>query len=342
MDHAIRRGFAAAFPGRPVAGVRSTGPSWNDDNETVRVAFADDRRPAAAFLKVALDGDGSRIRRESACIGTVDAADIALRVPDVLAADPDADPPVLATAPMAGDSVLSAWSDAGRDGTETLTRAMGAALASVHTVRFDAHGEIRGEARDQPTAGGAKGLSVDEQPWTEVLVGRIERMRAIASSDRLDDHFDRVADAVRETTVGLDDAPATLVHGDPAKPNAVVAEHPGDAVSPRERRVGLLDWELSHVGDPAREVVRAERQLLGGPRTETAPRLRAALHEGYRGRAGALPTGLAERRPVYEAVGFLGFSGFVDKQSTLLDENEDELVAWAEDELDRRLVRVPR
>jgi len=341
MDDAIRRGLDAMFPGRSVEGVRSTGPSWNDDNETVRVTFADGRRPDAAFLKVARDGDGARVRREVACIGAVDAADLALRVPDVLGADPDADPPVLATAPLSGDSVLSAWSDAGRDGTEALTRAMGAALASVNTVRFDAHGEIRAEARGRSHDGGADGLPVDEQPWTEVLVGRVKRMRAIASSDRLDDHFDRVADAVRGTTVGLDDAPAALVHGDPAKPNAVVAGSPRDAVSIREPRIGLLDWELSHVGDPARELVRAERQLLGGPRTETDPGLQAALHEGYRERAGALPERLAERRPVYEAVGFLGFSGFVDKHANHLDEGEDELVAWAEDELDRRLDRVP-
>jgi len=342
MDDAIRRGLDAAFPGRPVDGVRSAGPSWNDDNETVRVAFADDRLPAAAFLKVALDGDGARIRREHACIGAVDAADLAVEVPDVLVADPDADPPVLATAPMSGDSLLSAWGDANVDRTETVTRATGAALATVHAVRFDAHGEVRGDAPGRPTAGGADALSVDEQPWTAVLVGRIERMRAIASGDRLDDHFDRVADAVRETTVDLDDTPAALVHGDPAKPNAVVAERPAADAPAQEPRIGLLDWELSHVGDPAREVVRAERQLLGGPRTETDPRLRAALHEGYRGRAGALPAGLAERRPVYEAVGFLGFSGFIDKHAAFLDEEVSELAAWAEDELDRRLERVPR
>lgn len=341
MDNAVRRGLDAAFPDRSVEGVRSTGPSWNDDNETVRVAFADDRRPREAFLKVARDGDGSRIRRERVVIAAVDASEVPVRVPKVLTADADSDPPVLATAPLSGDSLRSAWGDADADGTGALARAMGAALASVHALRFDGHGEISGVVRGRSHTGWADGPSVDEQPWTEVLVGRIERMRAVASTDRLDDHFDRVADAVRATTGELDDAPAALVHGDPAAPNAVVAGSPSETVSGSASRIGLLDWEQSHVGDPARELVRAERQLLGVPRTETDPRLRAALHEGYRERAGALPEGIAERRPVYEAVGFLGFSGFVDKHADLLGEDVDELVAWAEEELERRLDRVP-
>ncbi|WP_235920691.1 hypothetical protein [Natronorubrum halalkaliphilum] len=57
-----------AFPERGVDDIRPAGPSWNDRNQTVGVSFSDDQ---SAFLKVAVDGDASRITRECAVNFTV-------------------------------------------------------------------------------------------------------------------------------------------------------------------------------------------------------------------------------------------------------------------------------
>ncbi|ESP88277.1 phosphotransferase family protein, partial [Candidatus Halobonum tyrrellensis] len=218
--------------------------------------------------------------------------------------------------------------EADATGRAALTRAAGRALAAVHADRFDAHGRVVG--------GGANGLDVDRGPWTDVLRDRVGTLRGLATSERFDDHFDAVADAVAANRDLLDDAPAALVHGDPAAPNGFLADDGADTGG----RVGLLDWELVHVGDPARELVRARRQLLGGADGAADERLVAALHDGYRERAGSLPDGFERRRPVYEAVTFLGVSGYVDRLAEFRDEPLDEFAAWVDAEMDRRLARV--
>ena len=349
MNEAAAAALDETFTGRTVERLTDTGPSWNGANETVGVVFADGGR---AFCKVAVDGDGTRIARELAVLRYV-AAERPVAVPDVLAADPDADAPYLVTGPAPGRELLGAWEElrdeTGGDGDaerEALLRRVGATLATLHADRFETHGEIVGSDADG-------GLDLDPAPWPDVLLKTIERTREIGTSERLADHYDAVVDCVEANRDRLRDAPAALLHGDVAMPNLFVAEA-GDAgvgvdagLDPdaRDARVAVdgvapIDWELAHVGDPARDLVRAEDQLLNGFDERGPARYAAALREGYRERAGGLPDGFAARRPVYEVVRMLGRSGFVDQWTTYLDEPMTDLVDRAEAEMAARLAAV--
>jgi len=314
MDDDLATALAAAFPDRAVAETAPTGPSWNPTTRTVAVRFGDGGR---AFLKAVVDGDGSRVARERAVIEYADAA-CDVRVPTVLASDPEGAVPYLATAPLPGESVAAEWRNWTDAERATAARQVGRALAGVHAATFDAHGHIAG--------GDAAGLTVEAKPWTDVLVDTIADLRALSPSDRFDHRFDDVVDAVEANRERLNDAPAALLHGDPAKPNCV-----------RDDDVALLDWENAHVGDPARDLYRARAQQLDGIRATADDRLVEALHEGYRDRAGTLPAGFGDRRPVYRAVRFLGTAGFVDRTAEYVDEPADEFAAWVDAELERRL-----
>ncbi|SDF61627.1 Phosphotransferase enzyme family protein [Halorubrum xinjiangense] len=345
----IERALAAAFPDRTVDRVTGVGPSWNGANETVGVVFADGER---AFLKVALADESGRLARECAVLRYVGAYG-PLPVPEVLAAEPDGDPAYLATAPAPGRELLDVYEAASDRERERLIRRVGAALAALHTDRFAGHGEIVGTGIEIGTAAGetataAKGtattaegtaiaendalpgLSIEFASWTDVLLATVERTREIGTSERLADHYDAVVDCVRANRALLDEAPAALLHGDVAKPNLFVD---GDAVA-------AIDWELSHVGDPARDLVRAEDQLLNGFDSTGPERFAAALRAGYRERAGGLPAGFERRCPVYEVVRTLGRSGFIDQWATYLDEPLDALVERADAELRARLDAV--
>ena len=319
-----------AFPERPVERLTDAGPSWNGGNETVGVAFADGGR---GFCKVAVDGDGTRIARELAVLRHV-AAERPLAVPEVLAADPGAAAPYLVTAPAPGRELLDVWEELGDESAgdgeadrEALLRRVGATLATLHAERFETHGEIVG--------GDAHGgLDLDRAPWPDVLVKTIERTREIGTSDRLAGHYDAVIDCVEANRDRLRGAPAALLHGDVAMPNLFVRERDGpEGVIP-------IDWELAHVGDPARDLVRAADQLLNGFDERGPERYAAALHAGYAERAGGLPAGFAARRPIYEVVRTLGRSGFLDQWTTYLGEPMTDLVDRAEAELEARLAAV--
>lgn len=347
----VKRALRAAFPDRTVDRVTGVGPSWNGANETVGVVFDDGER---AFLKVALADESRRLARECAVLGYVGAYG-PLPVPEVLAADPDGDPAYLATTPAPGRGLLEVYEAATDRERERLLRRVGAALAALHADRFAGHGEIvgtgteRGSAADEraadrgPTesAGSAEsaGLAIEFAPWTDVLLATIERTREIGTSERLADHYDAVVDCVRANRGLLDGAPAALVHGDVTKPNLFVATEGGDR-DVADTGIAAIDWELSHVGDPARDLVRAEDQLLNGFDSTGPERFAAALREGYRERAGGLPAGFERRRPVYEVVRMLGRSGFVDQWTTYLDEPLDALVERADAELRARLDAV--
>ena len=338
MDESAASALDEAFPGRSVDRLADAGPSWNGANETVGVVFADGGR---AFCKVATDGDGTRIARELAVLRYV-AAERPIAVPGVLAADADADAPYLVTGPAPGRELLGVWEalagaadgdgDAGR---EALLRRVGATLAALHAERFETHGDIVGS-----DAGG--GLDLDRAPWPDVLLKTVERTREIGTSERLSHHYDAVVDCVAANRDRLRDAPAALLHGDVAMPNLFVA----DAGAGRDRAaeagngIAPIDWELAHVGDPARDLVRAEDQLLNGFDERGPERYAAALYAGYRDRAGGLPDGFAARRPVYEVVRMLGRSGFIDQWTTHLDEPLADLVDRAEAELGTRLEAV--
>ncbi|QWC20059.1 aminoglycoside phosphotransferase family protein [Halorubrum sp. 2020YC2] len=343
----VARALREAFPGRPVDRVTGVGPSWNGANETVGVVFVDGGR---AFLKVALADESHRLARECAVLRYL-RANGPLPVPEVLAADPDGDPAYLATAPAPGRELLGAYEAASDDERERLLRRVGGALAALHADRFAAHGEIVGPGTETGSAasGGAigennqpTGLSVEFASWTEVLLATIERTREIGTAERLAGHYDAVVDCVRANRDLLDGAPAALLHGDVAKPNLFVTSDPDEDGSLGGCGLGVspIDWELSHVGDPARDLVRAEDQLLNGFDSTGPDRFAASLREGYRDRAGGLPEGFERRRPVYEVVRILGRSGFVDQWATHLDEPLDDLVERADAELRARLDAV--
>lgn len=211
MDGQIRSVLEDAVSDRTVDGLRATGPSWNETNQTVGVDFADGD---TIYLKVATDGNGSRIARERAVIAHVDA-NYEVSVPTVVASDPDADLPYLAMAPMAGRNVLDAWSSSTLAERASLAREVGTALARLHAPRFDDHGHV--------TGGNAVGLELETGPWTDVLVATIEEMRALSPSEHFDHHFDDVIAAVGANRALLDDAPAALLHGDPPNRTVTVA-----------------------------------------------------------------------------------------------------------------------
>lgn len=305
----------AAFPEREVRDVGGTGPSWNDQNETVRVTFADGD---AGFLKVATDGDGSRVARECALVDYVgEHTDIA--VPAVLAAAADRDVPFVATAPLGERSLRLQWRDADDARQRRLVRRVGGALAELHEHRFDAHGHV--------VVGGADGLDVETAPWTDVLVDRVEWMHTIAPAERFGYYYDEVAEAVEANRDLLDGAPAALLHGDPAMPNCF----------PLDSRIGFVDWELAHVGDPARELHRARSLVFGDADGETPAYVAEALHDGYRARAGSLPEGYEDRGPVYAAVRYLGRVGFYEKWVDFADDDPEALAERFDTEMEHRL-----
>lgn len=318
MDSRVASALDDAFPDRAVEDMGSTGPSWNDLNRTVRVEFADGE---TVYLKVAADRDGSRIARERAVLAYADA-NLAVPVPTVVASETEGPVPHLATAPLPGQPLIAEWSDADEAEREELAHKVGAALAEVHAARFDEHGHV--------TGGGADGLELDTAPWTDVLVDTVEAARALASDDRFDHHYDDVISAVEANRALLDDAPAALLHGDPAQPNCVRGLD----------GVGLLDWEIAHVGDPARDLHRARDQQFDPLRGDAPDRIIESFHDGYRERAGGLPARFDDRRPVYEAVRFLGVSGYVDKYAEFVDEPPEELADWVEAEMERRLAAL--
>ncbi|WP_411963301.1 phosphotransferase family protein [Haloferax sp. YSMS24] len=318
MDDRIAVALESAFPDRNVDSVGSAGISWNENNTTVHVAFSDG---PDAYLKVASGEDGSRIARESAVIPYV-AAHTGVPVPTVLSSSVDGPVPYLATKPVSGPNLVDVWSDASSEAREALAREVGASLARVHECRFEEHGQIVG--------GGARGLELRTAPWTDVLVETIAEMRELAPTARYDHYFDQVSAAVRENRETLDSAPAGLVHGDGAQPNCFRSDS----------AIGFLDWELAHVGDPSRDLYRAKVQQFDSLRTTGPDAILQRFFDGYRSVAGGLPDGYERRKPIYEAVRFLGVPGFFDKIAEFHDEDADELAVWVEAEMDRLLGRI--
>lgn len=318
MDDRVGRVLDAALPTHEVVDVGGTGPSWNERNETVRV---ETHSGDSFYVKYATDGDGTRIRREAGAIRYLEHGG-SVPVPTIHATDPDATPPYLVTDRMSGQPLIAADAEADPETRHHYLHLVGRALASVHQHRFDQHAHIlEGDETD---------LTLDPAPWSHVLADRIEFVREIGPSDRFDHCFDAVIDRVRANRELLDEAPATLVHGDPAKPNCVL----NDGV------IGLLDWELAHVGDPARELRRAHRQLLGGVEQSPPDGVVDALHDGYRAVAGDLPDGYEAREPIYAAVTFLGVCGFFDNYVEYREEPEADLAEWVETTMEERLVRI--
>lgn len=335
MDEPLATALERAFPDHDVVETAPAGPSWNPANRSVHVEFADGSR---RYLKLAVDGDGTRVARERAALAFV-GSNYDVETPTVAASDAEGPVPYLATVPMEGRPLTEVWSEATETKRLDLARRIGDALARVHAERFPRHGRIvgldtdydPGVAADGTTANvAADDLALATGPWSEVLVATIEEMRENVPSDRLDHHFDDVVAAVRANADLLDTAPATLLHGDPAMPNCIIGAD----------GFGFLDWELAHVGDPVRDVYRARDQQFAGLQDEGPEKVVSAFHDGYSQRAGGLPEGYEDRVPVYRAVRLLGASGFVERFAEYRGESTDELAEWIDAEMDRRLGRL--
>ncbi|GAB7013303.1 phosphotransferase family protein [Halolamina salina] len=318
MDEQVADALRRAFPDREIAEVGSTGPSWNDLNRTVELTFTDGE---TIYLKISTTGDGERVARERSVIGYV-AENVDVPVPAITAAEPEYEVPYLATAAVDGDPLIRRWADANTEERSTLVTEAARTFATLHAERFDSHGRIVG--------GGPDGLALEEGSWTDVLIGQIEQMRRIAPAERFPNCFDAVIAAVEANRERLDGAPAALLHGDPAHPNGFLTDG----------RVGLLDWEIAHVGDPARELHRAHRQLLGSQYFDVADELEAVLLDAYRETAGSLPEGFEARREIYEAVGYLGRAGFFSKWAPDDERPDEELAAEVGAEMERRLAKI--
>lgn len=318
IDDDIAAALTNAFLKREIEEVLPAGPSWNDLNETVCVEFADGQ---SVFLKIAADGDGSRITRECAVIDYV-GAHCNVVAPLVITSETTGYPPYLVTAPMRERSLAPQWAELSKTERTTVLRQIGSALADVNSQQFDHHGHI--------VDGDADELVLETGTWTTILVERIEMMRDLASSDRFEQYYDEVIEAVKANRERLDLAPATLVHGDPAMPN----------IFRSETTVGFVDWEVAHIGDPARELHRAQSQLLESRDLGNDEELLTALHDGYRQRAGSVPAGLDDRAPIYDAARFLGTAGFFDKVVGSSDESPEDVATWIEEEMTNRLTAI--
>ena len=340
MEETVETALGAAFPGRVIDRTFGVGPSWNGANETVGVVFADGSR---VFCKVAVAGDGSRIAREIAVLRYLDAGR-PISGPEVLAGDPDASVPYLVTAPAPGRELLGVWEEAEEAQREALLRRVGATLATLHAERFETHGEIVGGS-DEGEIGSRSGsaLILDPAPWPDVLRATIERTREIGTSERLADHYDAVFDCVEANRDRLGGAPAALLHGDVAKPNLFVTDDGGVGVDAESRTdtgpdgITPIDWELAHVGDPVRELQRAKRQFVQSTFDPGTDRHVDAFYDGYREQASGLPAGFEDRYRLYDAVTYLGVSGFFEKWEGRVDESTEAIAADVREEMTRRL-----
>lgn len=314
MTDALQTALRAAFPDRVVETVaeQDTRPG----NATALVSFADGER---AYLKTATD-QSYRLVRE--CAATRYAAEhCSVCVPEVLAADAERDQPYLATAPLDGTAMTDVWRDDDVD-REWLAREAGRALAGVHEADFDRPAQV--------VAGDADGLELDEGSWTDVLVRTVKERADDWWAERFADVPGRVVDVLEDARPLLDGAPGSLLHLDAARPNVHV--HPP----------GLLDWERAVVGDPALDLVDSVANNFDQPDVpdDDFERLQDAQLAGYRERAGGLPDGLADRRPVYRLFTYLLVPQAFEDWSAGVDVPNDELESNVREELDDRIAAV--
>ena len=312
MSDPLQDALDAAFPDRFVERVDEC--DTRPGNRTARVAFADGE---VVYLKTATDTT-HRLVRETAATQYA-GAHCAIETPAVVAADPDGDPPYLATAPVSGRPLAGPWADADVEERADLLRDAGRTIAAVHEVTFDQPGRIVGGDADE--------LELAVDAWSETLAATVEERADDLFADRFEAMPSRLAEVVRGAATLLDDAPAALLHCDLNRTNC--------RLDPR----GLLDWERALVGDPALDLADAAGHLAEQPDVDEADQavLRDVLHEGYRAHAGGLPVGFERRRPVYRAVAFLLTPQTFELWAPGVDQPTDELAAWVREEFDSRL-----
>lgn len=311
MSDPIEDAVRAAFPDRTPASVE--GQTTRPGNETALVRFED---ADPVYVKTASDTT-RRLVRETAATRYANAH-CPIGVPTVIAADPDGDPPYLATEPLPGTPLNDPWT--GGDDREPLLRRAGRAIAGVHEAQFDGPGVI--------VAGDTDGLELRGETWTEVLCETVRWRATDWFPDRFADLPDRLVETIRE----IDPAPdrATLLHGDCNRINVHLDPD------------GLLDWERALVGDPVFDLTDAVGHLVDQPDVDEDERaaLTEALYDGYRERAGSLPAGVEDRRPLYRAIAHLLVPQTFEEWAPAVDRPTDELAADVREELDARLSRA--
>lgn len=312
MTDTVERALEVAVPERTVETVDPQ--TVRPGNETAKVTFVD---APAVYLKTATDTK-RRLRREVAATRYA-GAHCAVNVPEVVAADAEADPPYLLTAPLPGTPLNDYWT--GEGDRERLLRATGRGLAGVHEARLDRVGVVEG--------GGPDGLDLVGESWTEVLCATVEWRASDWLPDRFEDLPERLTETVRAVEPTFGGRPA-LLHADVSRINLHVDP------------LGLLDWERALVGDPAFDLVDATEHHLGQPDVDDAERARLtdALHEGYRSVAGGLPAGLDRRRPLYRAVWHLLVLQAFEKWAPRVDRPTDELAGEVREEFHERIDRT--
>ncbi|PSP80038.1 hypothetical protein BRC81_02240 [Halobacteriales archaeon QS_1_68_20] len=313
MGNVIERAVRAALPDRTIDAIdaRNTRPG----NETAFVSFVD---ADPVYVKTATDTT-RRLVRETAAVRYA-AAHCSVAAPAVVAADPAGDPAYLVTEPLPGTVFNERWT--GGADREQLVRRLGTVVAGVQEARFDRPGVITGVDAD--------GLELRATTWTETLCETIEWRASDWFPDRFADLPGRLVETVRDRDPTLENTTPTLLHGDPSRINLHLDPD------------GLLDWERALVGDPAFGVVEAAFHHVGQPDVDDAdePPLREALYEGYRERAGDLPPGLEQNRPLYEAVSYLLVPQAFEDWAPRVDTPNDELAADVREEFDARLDRA--
>lgn len=341
VTDAIERAVLSALPARRVEDVEEYGA--RPGNRTARVTFAD---APGVFVKTATD-TADRLRRETAATRYA-GAHCSLRVPEVVAAAPDGDPPYLVTEPLPGTALNDPWTDlrgddwrddgsaeaddesADEDGAddgaldrdtrrerERLFRQVGRALAAVHEARFDRPGVIQG--------GDADGLDLAGGSWTATLCATVEFRVGDWLPDRFEDLPGRLVEVVRAVDPTVERP--VLCHGDLSRKNLHLDP------------LGALDWERAVVGDPAFDLVDATEHHAGQPDVpeDDRPDLRAAIEGGYEAVAGDLPAGLERRRPLYRAMWHLLVLQAFEDWSADVDRPADDLAAEVREEFDQRL-----
>ena len=298
-----------ALPDRPIETVelQNTRPG----NEAALVTFVDGD---SVYVKTATDTT-ERLTREIAATQYAEAH-CSVGTPSIVAANSTADLPYLVTEPMPGTVLNDPWMD-GAD-REPLVRQVGRQIAEVHDAEFDQPGII--------TGGDASGLNLTDTTWTETLCNTIEWRAQDWFADRFSDLPGRLIDTIQAVNPTLDGITPTLIHGDPSRINVYLDPD------------GLIDWERALVGDPAFGLVEATFHHLGQPDVSEDERsaLRSVLYDGYRERAGALPTGLEEKRALYRAMANLLIpQAFNDWASSA--ESQDELAAEVREDFESRL-----
>ena len=215
MESAVKEALSEAFPDREVVATDDELDSGQPGNQVVAVRFQGGQR---AFLKVAIDDNRRQIAREAAATRYA-ATNCDVRVPRVLAADPDADLPYVATTSLTGTSVDSRWRSIETDERAAILRRIGRGLAGTHTARFNECGQTVG--------GDAAELDLDEGPWADVLRDVVESRTTDHLPDCFSGAIDQTRQAIQERSSYLDNISHTLLHGDPRPENCFLDRQTG-------------------------------------------------------------------------------------------------------------------